>query len=425
MKLRHLLITLLTALLLASCGEDSGNTPSPKSEGSIDLWIPLTGLNGTMQGDDAYVILKTDDLSKGVLDVKSQGVDITASSITPNIIYRNGYYYSVSRAGNFGKFKVTNETLETIKEIPVTQVLDRRFAHAWIDDSHIVLLGSTGKKQTVTWVRIDTDKMVVEADGTLDIETPKENESFNSSGMAGYRKSDGTLFYIYVYMPKSKSGKLLVDRRPGHYIAFIDAKTMKVKKVEENTRAQFIGSTSYGDTRTQHTFTDANGNFYYIACNLLQEPGYSAISTTRQASKIFRINNGEDMVDPTYEGYQQERGKIVDLTVLNNEEVLLYVQDPKQATPDNPTWDSKDNAYTCFWQLLNYRTHEVKRLDLPLSRGVFGNTADIRAGKVYIGINVNADPSGVFFIYDVRTRKVTKGASLASGYEISRIKVVK
>lgn len=425
MKLRHLLITLLTALLLASCGEDSGKTPSQKSEGSIDLWIPLTDLNGSMRGEDTYVILKTDDLSQGVLDVQGKGVDITGSSLTPNIAYRDGYYYSVSRAGNFGKFKVTAETLETVKEIPVTQVLDRRFAHAWIDNSHIVLMGSTGKKQTISWVRIDTDKMVVEADGTLDIEAPKENESFNSSGMLGYRKSDGTLFYIYVYLPKSKKGQLLTDRRPGHYIAFIDAKTMKVKKVEENTRAQFIGSTSYGDTRSQHSFTDAEGNFYYVACNLLQEPGYSATSTTRQASKIFRIKMGEDTIDPTYEGYQQERGKVIDLTVLSSDEVLLYIQDPKLATPDNPTWDSKDNPYIYFWQVLNYRTHRVKRLPIPLSNGAFGNASDVRGGKAYIGINVDADPQAVFYIYDIRSGKVTKGATLDSGYEINRIKVVK
>lgn len=431
MKVKNILITLIVALAtlsLSSCEESGKDTPNPAEEtGSIDLWIPLNDLNGSMNGKDAYVILKADDLSKGTLSVEGKGADISGTSLTSNVVYRNGYYYSVSRVGNFGKFRITGTAAEMIKEIPTPQVLDRRFAHAWIDDSHLVLVGAAGEKQAVNWVLINTDEMRVEKDGQLELEAPLENEQFNSSGLLGYRKSDNTLIYVYVYIPRSDKSKLLRKRRGEYYVAFIDASTMKVKKVESDSRAGFIGSSSYGDTQTRHTFTDAEGNFYYIACNILMEgvkPGSS--SSTRQASKLFRVKSGETAIDKSYEGYGQERGKIVDMALLNDSELLLYVQDPKQATPDNPTWNSKKNPYVFFYQVLNFRTHTVKRLtDIPLCRGSFAQGADVRGGKAYIGANVNADPSARFYVYDIKSGKVTKGADLASGYEISRVMSVK
>ncbi|MDD7468028.1 MAG: hypothetical protein SPI16_04110 [Porphyromonas sp.] len=432
MKLKNLLLTLIVALAtlsLSSCEESGKDTPKPAEKtGSIDLWIPLGGLLSSMEGKDAFVILKADDLSKGVLTVKGKGADISSTSLTSNVVYRNGYYYSVSREGNFGKFRISDTAAEMIKEIPTPQVLDRRFAHAWIDDSHIVLVGAAGKKQAVNWVLINTNEMRVEKDGQLELEAPLENEQFNSSGLLGYRKSDNTLIYVYVYTPMSKKSKLLRERRGEYYVAFIDASTMKVNKVESDSRAGFIGSTAYGDTQTRHTFTDAEGNFYYIACDILYEDGVKpgSSSTTRQASKLFRVKSGETAIDKTYEGYGQERGKITDVTVLGKEEVLLYVQDPVQATPSNPSWDSKTNPYVYFWQVLNLRTHEVTRLtDIPLCKGAFAQGADIRDGKVYIGANVDGNPSARFYLYDIKSRKLTKGATLAEGYEISRVMSVK
>lgn len=432
MKLKNILLTLIVALAtlsLSSCEESGKDTPNPAEEtGSIDLWIPLNDLNGSMNGKDAYVILKADDLSKGTLSVEGKGADISGTSLTSNVVYRNGYYYSVSRAGNFGKFRITGTTVEVIKEFPTKQVQDRRFAHAWINDSHIVLMGSAGDKRAVNWVLINTDEMRVEKDGQLELEAPRENEQFNTSGLLGYRKSDNTLIYVYVYTPVSKKSKLLRERRGEYYVAFIDASTMKVKKVESDSRAGFIGSTSYGDTQTRHTFTDAEGNFYYIACDILMEDGVKpgSSSSTRQASKLFRVKSGETAIDKSYEGYGQERGKIVDMALLNDNELLLYVQDPQQATPDNPTWNSKKNPYVFFYQVLNFRTHTVKRLmDIPLCRGSFAQGADVRDGKAYIGANVNDDPSARFYVYDIKSGKVTKGADLASGYEISRVMSVK
>ena len=153
MKLKNILLTLIVALAtlsLSSCEESGKDTPNPAEEtGSIDLWIPLNDLNGSMNGKDAYVILKADDLSKGTLSVEGKGADISGTSLTSNVVYRNGYYYSVSRAGNFGKFRITGTTVEVIKEFPTKQVQDRRFAHAWINDSHIVLMGSAGDKRAV------------------------------------------------------------------------------------------------------------------------------------------------------------------------------------------------------------------------------------------------------------------------------------
>ena len=144
-------------------------------------------------------------------------------------------------------------------------------------------------------------------------------------------------------------------------------------------------------------------------------------STTAQRSLILRVNSGAMETDKSYDAYDQPRGKIIDLTPVSDDEVMLYVQDPKQATPDNPIWDSKNNRYVFFWQILNLRTHKVRRIEgVPLSVGNFSHFAAPSAGKVFLGANV-ASGNSCIYIYDLKSGKVSKGAELEAGFEIERI----
>lgn len=429
MTTKAILTTLLTGLLalgLTSCQEDNSQTPNEPEISGYDLWFPAKGATGKTNSSkfDEYVVIRTDDLTKGTLSIKGQGADISSTDLTPYVVYRDGYYYSVSRAGRFGKFAIDGHTVSVIKEFPITQVQDRRFAHAWLDKSHLILIGSTGEKQAMNWVRIDTDKMKIEAEGQLALQAPAEKQQFNSAGLLGYRKSDNTLLYVYVYEPQTAKRKPLSDRLKGYQVAFIDAKTMEVKKVEHDDRADMIGSTSFGDTRSKHTMMDAEGNFYYIACDLLDEPGYGKTSTTRQHSKVFRIKAGELAIDKSYNGYGTKRGKIIDMTPISKDEVLLYVQDPKQAMDADYTWDSKVNRYVFFWEIMNIRTSEVRLLNgMPYSVGNYGNFG-IRVGnKLFLGTNVREGNSCIY-IYDLKTNKATRGAEIEGGIEIERIQPV-
>lgn len=413
-----LLSSLLTLGLLSSCGEDTPNpTPTPVEAEGFDLWIPVKRATGKTQKEyDQNIIVRAKDLSKGTISIKGKGADTGGTALTPHIIYRDGYYYGVSRERNFGKFEV-GSTVRTIKEFPLPMIKDRQFSHAWLDRKTLVLVSSPGE-QKVSWARIDTQEMKLLDSGTLDLKAPAEGEIFCASGLLGYRRSDNTLIFPHIYIAKKRSDRAKMLRGE-IYVAFIDAATMKVKAVDTDKRADWLGSMSFGDNRTCNTFTDKAGNFYFVAAKILKET--KRPSTTAQRSLILRVNSGAMETDKSYDAYDQPRGKIIDLTPVSDDEVMLYVQDPQQATPDNPIWDSTKNRYVFFWQIMNLRTHKVRRIKgVPLSVGNFSHFAAPSAGKVFLGANV-ASGNSCIYIYDLKSGKVSKGAELEAGFEIERI----
>ncbi|WP_455773002.1 hypothetical protein [Porphyromonas asaccharolytica] len=423
-KAYRLVATLVATLVTLSFTACDSDTPNPQEEVTVgyDLWVPIDGATGQSTANtDPHIIARVADLTKGVFSIKGEGAETSASPLTPYVVYHKGYYYSVSREGRFGKFRVSNTGIETIKEFPMPQILDRRFSHAWLDDNTLVMVSSVGDKQEMSWVKVDVNKMVITAEGKLDLPKPEEGEIFNSSGLLGYRKADNTLIYPHVYMEKSKKTSMaLPPKRNEIYIAFIDATTMQVKKIDKDTRCEHLSSTSFGETRCQKTFFDSKGNFYFAAatCNI---PENAKKSSTKQRSFLFRVNAGSMETDKSFDGYAQPRGKIITVFPLNDDEVLLYMQDPDFKEKGNTDWSSKTNRYIYYWLRCNIKTQQVEHIkDIPFSNGNYGQLAVRNGNTVSIGANVEGAPTTIYQ-YNINTRKVTKGATLADGFELDRI----
>ena len=424
-KAYRLVATLVATLVTLSFTACDSDAPSPQEEVTVgyDLWVPIDGATGQSTANtDPHIIARVADLTKGVFSIKGEGAETSASPLTPYVVYHKGYYYSVSREGRFGKFRVSNTGIETIKEFPMPQILDRRFSHAWLDDNTLVMVSSVGDKREMSWVKVDVNKMVITAEGKLDLPKPEEGEIFNSSGLLGYRKADNTLIYPHVYMEKSKKTSMaLPPKRNEIYIAFIDATTMQVKKIDKDTRCEHLSSTSFGETRCQKTFFDSKGNFYFAAatCNIPENAKKK--SSTKQRSFLFRVNAGSMETDKSFDGYAQPRGKIITVFPLNDDEVLLYMQDPDFKEKGNTEWSSKKNRYIYYWLRCNIKTQQVEHIkDIPFSNGNFGQLVVRNGDLVSIGANVEGAPTAIYQ-YNVNTRKVTKGATLADGFEIDRI----
>lgn len=424
-KAYRLVATLVATLVTLSFTACDSDAPSPQEEVTVgyDLWVPIDGATGQSTANtDPHIIARVADLTKGVFSIKGEGAETSASPLTPYVVYHKGYYYSVSREGRFGKFRVSNTGIETIKEFPMPQILDRRFSHAWLDDNTLVMVSSVGDKQEMSWVKVDVNKMVITAEGKLDLPKPEEGEIFNSSGLLGYRKADNTLIYPHVYMEKSKKTSMaLPPKRNEIYIAFIDATTMQVKKIDKDTRCEHLSSTSFGETRCQKTFFDSKGNFYFAAatCNIPENAKKK--SSTKQRSFLFRVNAGSMETDKSFDGYAQPRGKIITVFSLNDDEVLLYMQDPDFKEKGNTDWSSKTNRYIYYWLRCNIKTQQVEHIkDIPFSNGNYGQLAVRNGNTVSIGANVEGAPTTIYQ-YNINTRKVTKGATLADGFELDRI----
>ena len=427
-KAYRLLATLVATLVTLSFTSCESDTPNPEKEITMgyDLWVPIDGATGQSTANtDPHIIARVADLTKGVFSIKGQGVETSASTITPNVLYHQGYYYSVSREGRFGKFRVSKTGIETIKEFPMPQILDRRFSHAWLDDNTLVMLSSVGDKEEVSWVKVDVNKMVITAEGKLALPKPEEGELFNSSGLLGYRKADNMLIYPHVYMEKSKKTSMaLPPKRNEIYIAFIDASTMQVKKIDKDTRCEHLSSTSFGETRSQKTFFDSKGNFYFAAASCNIPENAKKKSSTKQRSFLFRVNAGSMETDKSFDGYAQPRGKIITVFPLNDDEVLLYMQDPDFKEKGNTDWSSKTNRYIYYWLRCNMKMQQVEHIkDIPFSNGNFGQLVVRNGDLVSIGANVEGAPTTIYQ-YNVNTRKVTKGATIADGFAIDRIQSI-
>ena len=423
--LSSLFITIFVSIALASCGSD---TPKPQKEETMgyDLWIPIDGSSGkSTANQDPHIIARVADLTRGALSIKGQGVETSASPLTPYVVYHKGYYYNVSREGRFGKFRISTTGVETVKEIPMPQILDRRFSHAWLDDSTLLMISAAGDKQEVAWVKVDISKMAVIARGTLDLPKPHEGEAFNSSGLLGYRKSDGILIYPHVYMVKSKKNAMdLAPKRKEIYLAFIEVSTMQVKKIDKDTRCEMIGSTSFGETRCQKTFFDAEGNFYFVAATCQIPEKAKKVSISRQRSFLFRVNAGSMETDKSYNGYNQPRGKIINVTPISDTDVLLYIQDPNFKESGNTDWSSKTNRYIYYWSRCNIETQQCGHIkEIPFSNGNYGPLAVKVGNMVYIGANIANAPTTIYQ-YDISSHQVTKGATLAEGFELDRLQSV-
>lgn len=424
-------ITLLTllALSLGSCKKENQEKPNPNPTVSgFDIWVPVNGASGKTvgKGTDAYIVVRSEKLNDGEISIEGKGAATGATTLTPNAVVKDGFYYSVSRGEpKFGKFQIDGVTVKTKKEIEMPNILDRRFSHAWLSDNVLVMVSSTGKKQEVNWVKVDVEKMSILSEGKLNLPAPKANEQFNSSGLLGFRKSDNKLIYTYAYQPLAKKGKLLTERRSEYYMAFIDVKTMNVLNVEADDRAEMPSSTSFGETRQDKAFFDRNGDYYIACATIIKEEMNGPTSHTTQRSHIFRVKNGETKIDKSYNGYTQPRGKIVTMTQIRDGEVLLYMQDPKFATPENPKWDSKNNPYVFYWLVVNLQTKEVKHLaDIPFSNGNFSQLAVVSGNTVFIGTNTAKDVSQIYE-YDILTGKVKLGATLQKGFQFDRLVPVK
>lgn len=419
----YALMLALSAITFVSCEKDPAPTPEPDPTADMhfDVWTPIGGNAG--MGTVDCIVKRTTSLESGELDFKGSGVDLS-QKLYPSVIIKGKYYYQITKEGRFGKYQIADNRLVTVKEFPFTTLKERRYTHAWLDDKTLLLVGANGESSKILWVKVNAETMTETANGELDLPAPKKGEDINTSGIAAYRKADNKILYSYNYKPAKKNP---APERKEFYMAFINPANMSVEKIVTENRAEFMASTAYGELRQNKAFFDENGD-YYLACNTVlpgEVNGKGEVTTTAQRGSLLRVKKGAMDFDKSYNGYNRERGKIITVTYLSNGKAVLYMQDPKYATPENPIWDSKDNPYVFYWLVVDLNTQAITDLkEIPFSNGNFSQLAVAVDKKAYIGANPKGSKS-CFYIYDVPTGKLTKGMTLAEGYSVDRLVWIK
>lgn len=417
-KYSSLFLCLLMVLAVACNGKADPNlNPNPNPDNtanSYDIWIATGEGTSSTQKQDAHVVISIKDLLKGEYDIVGTGVETLASGMTPFVVYRDGFYYSISRDGNFGKYQITNKSVNTIKIFPIEKILDRRFAYAWLDNRTLLLIGSAGKKQVMNWVKIDVIQMKPVAEGVLDLPAPNAGEQFTSNGVLAYRKGDDKLLFFYAYNPDKKSSMTPVEHE-GFYFATIDAKTMKTVANVEEKRLQQPASTSFGEIRNKKGFFTPSGDYYLACSNLL--PGSK--SSTQQYSSILRVKANATDFDKDYRIDALEKSKIVSLYHLTANKAIAQYQNPLYATGTN-NWKEE---FVFFWTVIDLDSRKQMHIkDIPFSTG--GNYTElIVAGKDYAILGASLKEHTQFYKYDYKDGKVSEGAKLKAGHYADKIVV--
>lgn len=414
-------MVVLAAWALVACSDDEtpgggsgigdeNDTTQVADMSHFDVWVSVGKTSG--MGSTAPLIVRS---LNGVnqperIDFEGQGVNVTERLYQESII-KGTYYYQVPKSEDrFGKYQITESEVKVIKETNLTDFKGRNYTHCWTDDRTLVLLAADGDAKKVIWAKLDAEDMRVLNRGVLNIPEPGADSLLTTSGLAGYRASDGKILYSY-YKKKGKRGK-----GTRFNVAFIDAGTMNVEKIVTETRAQQMAGSAYGELLQDKTFFDDDEN-YYIACNSEVE---GATSSTEQYGRLLRVKKGSLVMDPVYEGYKYNQGKLVTVEYLGYNKALLYIQDPMKTGAAG--WGDDFNCYYAVLNLENDQLSEIQYEErpLPYSSGTFSQRSTVVNGKAYIGVNPEAGDPCVY-VYDIQSGEVQKGISIADGYEFSRL----
>ncbi len=416
-----------------SCSDNNdepGNVPGTPQVNDLhfDIFVSIDGAGG-MASQSSILVLSVNSLEDpdAKYDFVNAGTDITASLYEESIT-KGEYYYMVPKSEDcFGKYQITPQGVKTIQERPFTKntFKSRRYCHAWTGDNTLVIIGSNGDngsksdKGEILWTKYDTSGtgLSIIEEGTLGL-NGYEGENgpivyFSTSGLARYRKSDNTI--IYAFQDKKDED--------GFYVAFIDASTMKYRKIVYTDAAEMMAGTAYGELLQNKMAFDQNENLY-IACNSVID---GAASTTCQKGSILRINNGSDEFDKSFNSYSGNQGKIVTIDYIGSNKMLLYIQDPNHCglgdNTDKSIWGSKYNCYYAILDMTNNNLEPVKYngSDLPYCLGTFSQRSLVVNNKAYIGVNPEQSAPCIY-VMDLNNWNVTKGSTIADGYTFDMIR---
>ncbi|WP_297720409.1 hypothetical protein [uncultured Porphyromonas sp.] len=400
--------------------------PEKPVEYLYDMWLAIGEGTSSTELQDAHVVKKIPTLLEGEYDIRYKGAETLQSGITPFVIYHKGYYYSISRpkdGKNFGKYKITDDGVKTIKVFPMPELSDRRFAHEWLNDNTLVLIGApdskdkkTPKKHKMNWLKIDTESMEVIAKGTLDFpELGKiaKDEVFSSCGLLAYRKADNKLLFNFRHEDKKKP-KMGLDNHNAFFTATINPDNMTVEHIYKETRVDRPGSVSFGSLRQQNGFFMPDGD-YYMLCNTVRD---DATSSTKQHGHILRIKAGEFRPDPNYKLDIFDENKIITIHHMRGTKVLAYLESPENKADEN-SWKVPRRF---IWAVIDLTPggdqHRIK--DIPISQGgTYTELIVVEEDYAILGITDNSQTK--FYKYEFATEKVTEVAKLKPGFFADRI----
>ena len=179
-------------------------------------------------------------------------------------IVKGKYYYQVPvSADRFVKLQIKDNKINVIRERPfgTNTYASRKYTHAWLKENTLVVMAANGTADKIVWTKLNTDDMTIINEGTLSLSVAEGFDSFTTSGLLTYRKSDNKLFYFFY--SKKGSGRSATKESFFH-IAVINPETMAVEQEIVNKEASEMQGSAYGELMQNFMFFDDDDNLYIV-----------------------------------------------------------------------------------------------------------------------------------------------------------------
>lgn len=408
-------MALMMSMSIVSCSNDdddpNGNDDDPTliDDFHFDLWVALDR-HGGMGRDVQTLVRSVNSLEADQPEISFEGEGTEVNSVlTLETILKGAYYYQVPVSGDcFGKYTIEDNKINVVAErkFQTNTYSARKYTHAWIDDSTLVIMASNGNGDKVIWTKLNADNMSIISEGTLDVKLAEGAELFTTSGILTYRKSDNKLFYFYYTKTGGKRGV----RMSPMMTAVINPETMAV---ESDTPCfldcEMVG-TAYGELLQTTTVID-NDNNLYIACVTDEADG--------EHSHLLKIPANSTEFDKNYDGFTAG-GKLISILYMGGKEIMAYARDDSYGTGIDD--------FSHYYTVINLDTKASTPVAyngerLAFSSGRFSSRMCFVNHKAYVGVDAEGT-NPVIYIYDANSKQTSKGAELKAGVYFEQIRVV-
>lgn len=399
--------------------KQGSTTPVEYAPYHFDLVVTV-GKQGGMGRKVTTIVQSRDKLSEGsAVDFKNAGAEIN-STYTMESIMKGKYYYQVPVSSDrFSKLQFVGNEMKVIQEQPFVSntYKERNYTHAWLNDNTLLLVAANGDKDAIIWTKLNADDMRIIDEGTLDIQLLDGYDSFTTTGILTYRKSDNKLFYFY-YNKKAGTTSMNASNEAAFHVAVINAETMAVEQDNINTdQVQEMAGSAYGELLQQTVFFDEDDNLYLAAFN----DG----DNSSEMGKLLRIKKGEFNFEAGYDGFVESDGKLLTVQYLGNGKVFVYSRHD-----DKANLGTGIDSYAHYYSVLDLKAGTRTRMsidgaEIPYSSGRFAQRSAFAPAenKVYFGVNTETAAPCVY-IYDVATGTVSKGVDVVEGYYFEQIRLM-
>ena len=398
---------------LSSCSSDDNDEPNvgPENEKSyhFDLWVALDR-HGGMGRDVQTLVRSINSLDADQPEITFQGTGTEVNAIMSlETILKGAYYYQVPVSGDrFSKYVIKDNEIQVVKEqvFKTNTYNTRKYTHAWLDDSTLVIVAANGDGDKIIWTKLNTDNMSIISEGTLDIPMPEGAEIFTTSGLLTYRHSDRHLFYFYYAKTSGRRGKRVTPMMT----AVVNPETMAV---EQNypcfMDCEMVG-TAFGELLQTTTIIDEANNLYIAT--VTGENG-------SEEGHLLKIPAGKTDFDPSYDGFSHQ-GKLISILYVGEGKALVYTRDDRLGI--------NVDDFSHYYGVLDVASKKFTPLayegeQLPMSSGRFSSRMAYADGNAYIGVDAEGQQPQIY-IYNVKNGTLSKGATIAPGYYFEQIRVV-